>query len=125
MFFPIQTSNGLAIYDQVVRQIKFGVAQGLIRSGERVPSVRELARQLTINPNTVARAYRLLQDEAILEAVRGLGLQVTPQAEQKCRADRQDLIRIRLREALAEAQRSGLSRDEIERLVAEEIRVLG
>ena len=58
MFFRIDPSDGLAIYDQVVRQVKFAVAGEVVRVGELVPSVRELARELTINPNTVARAYR-------------------------------------------------------------------
>ena len=83
MFFKIQTSNGLAIYDQVVRQIKFAVADQALQTGDRVPSVRELAKQLTLNPNTVARAYRQLQDEDILQSVRGVGLQVTPAATKK------------------------------------------
>ena len=77
VFLQIEPDNGLAIYDQIVRQVKFAVADQVIEPGERVPSVRELARQLTVNPNTVARAYRQLQDEGILESVRGLGMQVT------------------------------------------------
>ena len=76
VFINIQT-NGLAIYDQVVRQIKFAVANQALRPGDLVPSVRELSKQLAINPNTVARAYRQLQDDGVLETVRGLGLQVT------------------------------------------------
>ena len=66
----------LAIYDQVVRQIKFAVAGGVLKEGELVPSVSELARELTINPNTVARAYRQLQDDGMLTSVRGTGLAV-------------------------------------------------
>ena len=68
MFLHIDPHNGLAIYDQIVRQIKFAVAGGVVRSGELVPSVRELARELAINPNTIARAYRQLQDDRVLEA---------------------------------------------------------
>ena len=76
MFFQIDFGNGLAIYDQVVRQIKFAVAGEVLKEGELVPSVRELARELTINPNTVARAYRQLQDDGVLTSVRGTGLAV-------------------------------------------------
>ena len=61
MLFRIQPNNGIPIYDQVVRQVKFGVAAGAIVPGELVPSVREMAKQLAINPNTVSRAYRQLQ----------------------------------------------------------------
>ena len=122
MFFKIDPNNGLAIYDQVVRQIKFGIASRGVRPGELVPSVRELSKQLAINPNTVARAYRQLQDDGVLEPVRGLGLQVTPGAPAHCRTERMQLIRLRLREVLDEAHNSGLSDNEIEELIGKELR---
>ena len=86
MFLHIQPSDGLAIYDQVVRQVKFAVASGAVRTGEFVPSVRELAKELAINPNTVSRAYRQLQDDGVLETVRGTGLAVAKGAAQLCRS---------------------------------------
>ena len=76
MFFTIDPSNGLAIYEQVVRQVVFAIAAGSLQAGDMVPSVRELARELAINPNTVARAYRQLQDDGVLQSVRGTGLAV-------------------------------------------------
>ena len=76
MFFAISAHNGVPIYEQIMRQVKFAVAAGLLGPGELVPSVRELARELVINPNTVARAYRELQAEGVLEAVRGTGLEI-------------------------------------------------
>ncbi len=97
MFLHINPHNGLAIYDQVVRQVKFAVANGTLRTGELVPSVRELARELAINPNTIARAYRQLQADQVLEPVRGTGLEVASGAAERCRHDRLELIRTRLR----------------------------
>ena len=120
VFLQIQPDDGLAIYDQIVRQVKFAIADRAMDSGERVPSVRELARQLTINPNTVARAYRKLQDEGILEVVRGLGLQVATGATSRCQSERVELIRTRLKQALAEAHHSGLAPEEIVQLVQQE-----
>ena len=61
MILKINPSNSLAIYEQVMRQLKFAVASGKLRKGELVPSVRELAKQLAINPNTVVRAYEALE----------------------------------------------------------------
>ena len=106
MFFQIDFANPLAIYDQVVRQIKFAVAGGVLKEGELVPSVRELARELTINPNTVARAYRQLQDDGVLTSVRGTGLAVAAGAAQRCREERVELIRVRLEQVFAEARQS-------------------
>lgn len=121
MFLSIDPHNGLAIYDQIVRQLKFAVASGALRKGELVPSVRELARELTVNPNTVARAYRELQGEGVLSPVRGTGMEVADGAERRCRGQRLELIRARLRGVLAEAIHSQLEVDELRSLVEQEL----
>jgi GntR family transcriptional regulator len=120
MFLQIDAHNGLAVYDQIVRQIKFAVADGVLAAGELIPSVREMARELAINPNTVARAYRQLQDDGVLEAVRGTGLAVAGSARRQCQHERTKLIRSRLRTVLEEAVSSGLEPQEIEQLVRAE-----
>jgi DNA-binding transcriptional regulator YhcF (GntR family) len=120
MFFQVDAHNGLAVYDQIVRQVKFAVADGALAPGELVPSVRELARELAINPNTVARAYRQLQDDGVLEAVRGTGLAVAAAARRQCQSERTKLIRARLRTVLEEAANSGLDAQEIEQLIRAE-----
>ena len=113
MFFAIEPHNGLAIYAQIVRQIKFAVANETLGPGALVPSVRELSRELAVNPNTVSRAYRELQSEGVLSAVRGTGLEVTPEAFRRCRQDRVRLIRERLQSVLTEARQAGLADDEL------------
>jgi GntR family transcriptional regulator len=121
MFFQIDFSNGLAVYDQVVRQVKFAVAGGLLKEGELIPSVRELARELAINPNTVARAYRQLQDDGVVESVRGTGLAVAKGAGQGCRDERIELIRTRLEQVFAEAQQSRLDVRRLRALVEKQL----
>ena len=121
MFLHINAHNGLAVYDQIVRQVKFAVADGTLTAGELVPSVRELAKDLAINPNTVARAYRQLQDEGVLAAVRGTGLAVESGARRACQSDRKRLIRERLNDVLTEAHHSGLDNSEIQGLFAAEL----
>src|SRR5882724_5165464 len=121
MFFRIESSNGLAIYEQIVRQVKFAVAGDALKTGDLVPSVRELSRDLAVNPNTVARAYRELQGEGILAPLRGTGLEVTPHAAKHCAQERVNLICERLRSVLLEARRSRLDLDEIRALVNEEL----
>lgn len=121
MFFHVDPHNGLAIYDQIVRQIKFAVADGALKSGELVPSVRQLARELTINPNTIARAFRCLQDDGVLETVRGTGMEVASGAGSRCREERLKLIRGRLRHVLTEAKQSGLNPREMRELVEKEL----
>jgi GntR family transcriptional regulator len=121
MFLHVDVRNGLAVYDQIVRQVKFAVADGALRSGELVPSVRELARDLAINPNTVARAYRQLQDDGVLDQVRGTGLAIAAAARRQCQAERTKLIRARLRLVLEEALNSGLDADDIAALMQDEL----
>ena len=121
MFLHVDVRNGLAVYDQIVRQVKFAVADGALRSGDLVPSVRELARELAINPNTVARAYRQLQDDGVLELVRGTGLSIAAAARRQCQAERTKLIRARLRLVLEEALHSGLEVDDIDGLMRDEL----
>jgi GntR family transcriptional regulator len=125
MFLHIDPHNGLAIYEQIVRQVKFAVAGGALAPGELVPSVRELARELAINPNTIARAYRQLQDDRVLAALRGTGLEVAAGAAERCRHERVKLIRARLRQVLAEGLQGGLSRRELRELVESELSALG
>ena len=121
MFLHVDIHDGLAVYEQIVRQVKFAVADGALRSGELVPSVRELARELAINPNTVARAYRQLQDDGVLEPVRGTGLAVASAARRRCQTQRTQLVGARLAQVLSEAVQSGLAADEIQRLVRAEL----
>jgi GntR family transcriptional regulator len=121
MFVHVDPSNGIAIYDQIVRQVKFAVASEALKPGNLVPSVRELARDLTVNPNTVARAYRELQVDNVLQPLRGTGLEVTSEAYKKCRADRTMLIRARLRSVLEEARQSGLTPEDVRGLTDEEL----
>lgn len=74
MWFHIDPSSGLPIYRQLVDQVKQGVAGGLLQPGDRLPSVRDLALELTINPHTVAKAYQELEREGVVEMPRGKGV---------------------------------------------------
>ena len=121
MFLHVDAHNGLAVYDQIARQIKFSVADGVLAAGDLVPSVRELARELAINPNTVARAYRQLQDDDVLEAIRGTGLIVASGARKGCQGARKRLIRERLRDVLTEAHHGGLDAEQIQTLFQAEL----
>ncbi len=121
MLLTINSADGLAIYDQIVRQIKFAVANSTLAAGDRVPSVRELAARLAVNPNTAARAYRELQAQGVLVTVRGTGLKITADAPRRCREERRELIRERLRSVLTEAVQSQLTAAQIQQLVREEL----
>lgn len=121
MLFSIHADGPVPIYEQIVAQVIYGVAAGAVEVGSFIPSVRELAEQLLVHPNTVARAYQDLERLGVVTPRRGRGMEVTPQAPTACRAKRRDLVRRRIRDALREAAASALTRDEIRSLVDEEL----
>lgn len=116
----LNSGDNRPIYGQIADRMKFAVAGGVLRPGDLVPSVRELSKQLVVNPNTVARAYRDLQTEGLLESVRGMGMQVADGAVERCRSARREMVRQRLRQAIEEARQSKLDPVEIEAMLREE-----
>jgi GntR family transcriptional regulator len=114
----------VAIYEQIVRQVKFAIAEGTLGPGQLLPSVRQLSQQLAINPNTIARAYLQLQADEVVESLRGRGMAVSVGAPQRCRTLRRTLIAERLRSVLAEALHGGLKAAEIREIVRTELESL-
>jgi GntR family transcriptional regulator len=121
MLFDIHPDSPIPIYEQIVSQVIFGVASGALQKGELILSVREMALQLTVHPNTVAKAYQELERRGVVEARRGKGMEVTAAAPGICRSQRQDIVRNRIRDALREAVDSALSPEEVQQLVEEEL----
>ena len=124
MICQIDINNGIPIYEQISRQVKFAVANGSLLVGEHVPSVREMATSAAVNVNTVARAYRDLQAQGVLVSIRGTGLAVAMDAPEKCRHERLEMIRERLHYILREAKQNGVTAEEIHALVRSEWMVL-
>ncbi|MCO6455682.1 MAG: GntR family transcriptional regulator [Pirellulaceae bacterium] len=121
MFFSIEPNNGVAIYEQIVRQVKFAIAEGTLRPGQLLPSVRTLSQQLAVNPNTINRAFQQLQADGALESLRGRGLAVRAGATQPCIEARRNLVAERLRGALAEALHAGLTAEAIRVILDREL----
>jgi len=121
MILDIHRESPVPVYEQIVSQVTFAVASGILEPGSMIPSVRDLAKQLLVNPNTVARAFQQLEREGVVTARHGRGMEVMPEAPGNCRAQRQEIVRGRIREALREAASSALPPDEIRLLVEEEL----
>lgn len=77
MWFPVNPRSATPIYQQLVDGIKESVAKGVLPYGTKLPSVRELASTLTLNHNTVAKAYQQLEREGVIEVIQGRGTYVT------------------------------------------------
>ena len=113
MQINIDPKNGIPIYEQLVRQVKYSVAEGIVIPGQVIPSVREMAKSLAVNPNTVQRAYLQLQNEEVLESLRGRGMAVAQGAKKRCTSDRKALLAERLEAVLSEAVSSGLEEERL------------
>lgn len=124
MFFSIDPQSGVAIFEQIVRQVKFAIADGVLVPGQLLPSVRALALKLAINPNTIAKAFQQLQADGVVESLRGKGLAVRPDAVDPCRIARRSILEERIRGAIIEALHGGLTAKEVKRLVLEQIQDL-
>ena len=125
MFLHVNPSTGLPIYLQIQAQVKHAVAAGALRAGDALPSVRKLASDLRINPNTVARAYLELEREGVISAVPGGGTFVADGLPGLLKAERVRRFRPLARQVAVEGRQLRLSRDEIVQLVDEELKALG
>jgi len=121
MFFKIDSAGDVPIYEQLIRQVKLAVADGLLSGGQRVPSVRQLANELAINPNTIARAYQQLQADGVLESLRGRGMLVRRDAAEGCRQARNTMVAEAVRRALADALAGGMTADELREVFEAEL----
>lgn len=117
MSFPIliDLDDAVPIYAQIERQIRALLGGGHWKPGDRLPSVRETATRLKVNPLTVVKAYRHLQEEGLLETRPGAGV-FAAKAPQAPKAARREAARRALEEAVAEALAHGLTHEEISEL---------
>lgn len=121
MYFSIDPNGEVPIYEQLVRQVKLAVADGVLVGGQMVPSVRQLSKDLAINPNTIARAYQELQSDLVLEPLRGRGLVVRRDSVTRCTKARNSLVAETVRRALADALSGGMSVAELRDLFESEL----
>ena len=117
MQIKIQAQGGVPIYLQVMQQIKYLVASGRLQPGDELPSIRTLAEQLIVNPNTIARAYRELETAGVVEKRRTAGTFVAEAGSPLARKERLRLLRQRVDQLLVEAFQMGFALDEVLKLV--------
>ncbi|MDP1797514.1 MAG: GntR family transcriptional regulator [Planctomycetaceae bacterium] len=117
MQIHISAANGVAIYLQIVNQIKYLVASGRLAPGEELPAIRVLAERLVVNPNTVARAYRELEAAGIVEKRRTAGTYVSDQGSPLARRKRIKILTERIDALLAEAKQLDVPFADVVKLV--------
>jgi GntR family transcriptional regulator len=121
MLFRPNPSSGVPIYLQLMEQVKHGIETGALRPGEQLPGIRPLAEELVVNPNTVAKAYRELEHEGVIELRQGAGAFVSARARAQKQTDKLRAGRDAVADAVARLRKSGLSEEEIRRLFEAEL----
>ncbi|MFI5914230.1 GntR family transcriptional regulator [Dactylosporangium sp. NPDC051541] len=116
--FRVDRRGGTAVYAQLVQQVRQAIRVGRLRAGDRLPTAREVAEGLGINPNTVLKAYRELETVGLVEARQGSGTYVRDQPP----LDVEDL-RAELADWVARATAAGLDRADLHALLDEACRV--
>jgi len=115
--FEVDSRSPVTPSEQLADQVRFAVAAQRLRPGDRLPSVREVARSARLNPNTVSRAWRELELVGMLEARRGSGMFVADGAVELARTFRTRELAARLGRAVGDALAAGLEGDEVLDLV--------
>ncbi len=121
MFDQIDPRSAVPLYAQIAARLKVAIAAGELRSGAGLPSVRQLAGQLRINPATVVQAYRDLETEGFVDMRQGAGTFVRDVAPERRAGERQREARRLVHAMLAEARRLGIEAGELRSLLLEEL----
>lgn len=113
MKYRIDPKSGVPFYRQIIEQVKFAMARGDLGAGDRLPTVRQLAVDLSVNPNTVTRAYREMEIEGTLVTQQGSGTFVSSEKPEIDALERQRMLDQILTDLLARAATYGFSLEEV------------
>jgi GntR family transcriptional regulator len=121
MLFRPNPSSGVPIYLQLMEQVKHAIETGAVRPGEQLPGIRPLAEELVINPNTVAKAYRELEHEGVIELRHGAGAFVSGYAGARKLTDKLRAGQAVVAAAVERLRARGVTDEEIRRLFEAEL----
>lgn len=115
----IDISDSTPVFAQIVAQVKAAVLEGQLNPGTMLPSIRQLANDLQLNHNTVAKAYRRLERDSVIETLGRRGTVVHPQAKSNCQIDLHELAIDLLGKCVNELQQTGLTDSELRQAFAQ------
>lgn len=111
--FALDLHTGVPVYRQLIDQVRGGIASGALRAGDQLPTVRQLAVDLAINPNTVMRAYRELELGGLLETHQGTGTFIANKKVEKATAERERQLDQMASEVAARAGAAGFTVEDL------------
>ncbi len=123
MMLRIDSTSSVPVFAQIVEHVKRAIASGALPSGAMLPSRRELALRLEINPLTVLKAYKQLESEGLIEIKQGLGCFVSAEPRQAVDDYRYETLIRHIDDLVNDARDFGFSFDQLQRMVLERIKV--
>ena len=120
LHLQIDPHSGLPVYRQMIDQIKYYIASGTLKPGDQLPSVRELAQTLSVNPTTVVKAYTELQHEDVIAIRHGKGAFVAERNSNFAEFEKDKVVRRLARQLAVESQQVGADFEMVEEILAEE-----
>lgn len=116
MLERINLQSNVAVFAQIENEVRFAIASGELKAGDKLPTVRAVAEKLNINPNTVAKAYRDLEIMGLVYTRRGMGIFIKDGVEEKCQAECYRQIICKMHEVVAEAKAAGFKEVDVKSL---------
>lgn len=117
--FNIDATSSTPIYEQIIDGVKEAIIKGLIEPGEKLPSVRELARMMTINPNTIQKAYQELERQKVTVTVRGKGTFVSEDYKPRKDEEKMEELRELFKKGIIDAYYMGIDKEELLKIIKE------
>lgn len=118
----VNPNSSTPIYAQIIEQIKYSIANSSLKEGAQLPSVRELAYQLKVNPNTIAKAYRELEHEGVIHIKQGSGAFVTEKGHIIRKQERIRIIMEKIDQLIVEGFHLGIEEEELKQFLSEKLK---
>ena len=117
--FQLDNLSSVPIYEQLIRKIKENIMKGYLNPGDHLPSVRKMARELNVTPNTVQKAYSMLEQERVIMTVRGKGAFVADKKPESDNRQKLEELRREIKPLIMELLYSGVEKSDIINMIEE------
>ncbi|MBA2480651.1 MAG: GntR family transcriptional regulator [Planctomycetes bacterium] len=121
LHFQVDPHSGVPVYRQVMDQLMYYIASGTLRAGDQLPSIRELSKNLRVNPTTVVKAYSELEHQGAIAMQHGKGAFVAEKAKGLSAHEREELLRASARTLAVEARQLGATPAQAAKILREEM----
>jgi GntR family transcriptional regulator len=125
MIIRLDTTSATPVYAQIIEQVKRAIAIGVLRPGDSIGSLRETAAGLRVNPLTVSKAYKLLEQEGLVESKQGLGSFIASNVSAPTEEFVHECVSVGLDKAFSDAAHLGMMGQDLRKLIDEKLEAFG